>query len=76
VWRGTHERGDKCIEIFVENIEGKIPLGRTKHREEDNIKMAFIEMEWKAVDWIHGTHDMDQWRALVNMMTNLLCSVK
>jgi hypothetical protein len=33
----------------VETPGRKISLGRPKHRLEDNIKIDFIEMGWKAV---------------------------
>jgi hypothetical protein len=32
--------------------EGKRPLGRRRHRLEDNIKMDLGEREWGAMDWI------------------------
>jgi hypothetical protein len=31
----------------------KRPLGRTKHRWEDNIRVTLRERGWKVVDWIH-----------------------
>jgi hypothetical protein len=50
--------------ILVGNPEGKRPLGRPRHRWVDNIKM---DLRWDGIDWI----DLDQWRALVNAVTNL-----
>jgi hypothetical protein len=48
--------------------EGKRPLGRTRRRWVDNIKMDLREIGWDVVDWI----DMAQeWRALVNTVLNL-----
>jgi hypothetical protein len=38
----------------------------------DNIKMDLREIGWDGVDWIDVAQDMDQWRALVNTVTNLL----
>jgi hypothetical protein len=35
------------------NSEGKIPLGRPRHRWWDNIKMDLREMVWVGMDWIH-----------------------
>jgi hypothetical protein len=55
--------------------EGKGPLRRPRrhrHRREGNIKMDLREMEWGNVDWIDLAWDTDQWRALVNMVMNLL----
>jgi hypothetical protein len=45
----------------------KEPLGRHWRRWEDNIRMDLKEI----VDWIHLAQYRDQWRALVNMVTNL-----
>jgi hypothetical protein len=33
--------------------------------------MVLSEVEWGIMDWIHLAQDMDQWRALVNMVMNL-----
>jgi hypothetical protein len=38
---------------------------------EDNIKMDIQEVEWKDVDWVKLAQDRDNWRDVVNMMTNL-----
>jgi hypothetical protein len=76
LWRDMNGRGDKCTRIYVETPGWKISLGKLKHTWEDNIKVGFIEMGWKAVDYIRGTYDMDQRRALVNTAMNLLGSVK
>jgi hypothetical protein len=51
--------------------EGKRPLGRTRHRWVDNIKMDLGETGWDGMDWIDLAQDRDQWRALVNMVRNL-----
>jgi hypothetical protein len=37
----------------------------------DNIKMDLREMGRGGVDWIDRAQDRDQWRALVNTVTNL-----
>jgi hypothetical protein len=34
------------------------------------------EIGWEGVDWIHLAQDRDQWQALVNMVINLLGSIK
>jgi hypothetical protein len=51
--------------------DGKRPLGRPRRRWEDNFKMGLRETGWGGMDWIDLTQDMDQWRALVNMIMNL-----
>jgi hypothetical protein len=37
----------------------------------DSIKMDLRETGWDVVNWIDMAQDMDQWRALVNMVLNL-----
>jgi hypothetical protein len=51
--------------------EGKIPLGRPKHRWEDNIKMNLRKIRSGGTAWINLAPDKDQWRALVNTVMNL-----
>ena len=51
--------------------EGKRPLGRTRPRWEDNIKMDIQEMGSWGMDWIELTQDRDSWRSLVNAVMNL-----
>jgi uncharacterized protein YebE (UPF0316 family) len=36
----------------------------------DDINTDLREIGWGVVDWIDLTQDRDQWRALVNMITN------
>ena len=51
--------------------EGKRPLGRPRHRWEDNIKMGLREVGFGSMDWIELVHGRDMWRALLNAVTNL-----
>jgi hypothetical protein len=39
--------------ILVGKPEGRRPLGRSRHRWEDNIKMDLREIGFGDVDWIH-----------------------
>jgi hypothetical protein len=57
--------------ILVGRHEGMRPLGRPRHRWEDNIKMDLREIGFADVDWIHWAQDRDRWRALANMVMNL-----
>jgi hypothetical protein len=42
--------------ILVAKSECERPLGEPRRRWEDNIRMDFREIGWKAVDWMHLTH--------------------
>jgi uncharacterized protein with PIN domain len=59
--------------IYVGKPEGKSPLGRTRRKWVDGIRMAFTcrEIGWDGVHWIDLAQDRDQWRALVNTVMNL-----
>ena len=52
--------------VLVGKPERKRPLGKTRRRWEDNIKMDLQEMECGGMDWIDLARDRDRWRALVN----------
>jgi len=60
--------------VMVGKPEGKRPLGRTRHRWEDNIKIDLQEVECGDVDWIELAQDRDSWRELVNSVMNLRVS--
>jgi hypothetical protein len=51
--------------------EGMRPLGRPRHRWDDNIKMDLQEVECRGMDWIVLAEDWDRWRALVNAVIKL-----
>jgi hypothetical protein len=50
--------------------EGKRPLGRSRRRWADNIKMDLAELGWGGVDWIGLARDRDRWRVLVNAVVS------
>ena len=60
-------RGDAYTGFWWGNPEGKGPLGSTRLRWEDNIKMDLLEVECLGMDWIDLAQDRDRWRALVNL---------
>jgi hypothetical protein len=62
--RGVHR-------VLVGKHEGKRPMGRTRRRWEDNIKMDFQEVGGVRGDWMELAQDRDGWRALVSMVKNL-----
>ena len=51
--------------VLVGKTEGKRPLGRTRRRWEDNIKLYLQEVGCGGLDWIELAQDRDRWRALV-----------
>jgi len=57
--------------VLVGKLEGKTPLGRTRCRWEDNIKMDHLEVGCGLMDWIELAQDTNRWRALVNEVMNL-----
>jgi len=64
------ERRGVC-RVLMGKPDGKRPLGRPRHRWEDNINMDFQEVGCWSVDWIGLAQDRDSWRALVNAVINL-----
>jgi hypothetical protein len=56
---------------LVEKPDGKRTLSRSRHKWEDNIRKNLREMGWQDVGWIQLAQDRDQWRVLVNTVTNL-----
>jgi hypothetical protein len=57
--------------VLMGKPEERRPLGRSRRRWEDNIKMDLREVGWGGADWIDLAQDRDRWRALVNAVTNL-----
>jgi len=58
--------------VLVGKLEGKRPLGIPRRRWEDNIKMNLQEVGRGGMDWIELTEDRERWRAVVNVVMNLL----
>jgi len=61
--RGLHR-------VLVGKSEGKRPLGKPRHRWEDNIKMAFQEVGGGFGEWMELAQDRDRWCALVSTVIN------
>jgi len=52
--------------VLVGNPEAKRPLGKSRRRWEDNIKMDLQDVGCDGMDWIELAQDRDRWRSLVN----------
>jgi len=61
--RGVHR-------MLVGKPERKRPLGRPRHRWENNIKMDLQEVGGGRGDWMELAQDADRWRALVGTVRN------
>ena len=57
--------------VLAVKHEGKRPLGRPRHKWEDNIKMDLQEVGCEGMDWIRLTQDKERWRHVVNEVMNL-----
>ena len=57
--------GRGMYRFLVWKPEGKRPLGRPRHRWEDNIKMDLQEVGCVGMDWIELALNRDRWLALV-----------
>jgi hypothetical protein len=63
--------GRGVYRVFVGRSEGTRPLGRPKHRWEDNIKVDLRETGMDGAHWIQLAQDRVQWRGCVNTVMNL-----
>jgi hypothetical protein len=63
--------GRGVYRVLVGRPEGKRPLGRPRHRWEDNIKMDLREIGINGANWIQLAQDRIQWQAFVNTVMNL-----
>jgi hypothetical protein len=67
----SHGEGRGVYRVLVGKPEGKRPLGRSRHRWEDNNKMDLQEVGCGDMNWIELAQDRDRWRALVIVVMNL-----
>ena len=57
--------------VLVGKPEGKRPMGRTRRRWVDKIRMDLEKVGCEYVDWIGLAQDRDRWRTLVSAVMNL-----
>ena len=58
------------FQVLVGKPEGKRPLGRLRHRWEDNIKMGLKEVGCGGTYWIYLSQDRDRWHAHAKAVMN------
>jgi hypothetical protein len=68
------QEGRGVYRVLVGRPEGKRPLGRPRHRWEDNIKMDLRENGIDGANWIQLAQDRVQWQVFVNMVMHLWVS--
>jgi len=69
VARMGEDRG--VYRFLVGKPEGKRPLGRSRRRWVNNIRMELQEVGCGYKDWIGRAQDRDRWRTLVSASMNL-----
>ena len=57
--------------VLVGKPEGRKPLGRSRHRWVDTIRLDLQEVECGYINWIGLAQDRDRWRTLVGAVMNL-----
>ena len=63
--------GERRVQSFGEEPEGKRPLGRPRRRWEDNIKVDLREVGCGIMEWIELAQDRESRRALESTVMNL-----
>jgi hypothetical protein len=60
--------GRGVYRVLLWRPEGKRPLGRPRHRWEDNIRMNLKEIGINGANWIRLAQDRVQWWGFVNIV--------
>jgi hypothetical protein len=50
--------------VLVGKPEGKVPLRRPRHRQDDDINIDLKVVVWNNVNWINLDSARDQWQLL------------
>jgi hypothetical protein len=64
-------KGRGVYKVLVGKPEGKRPLGRPRHRWEDDFRIDLQEIGYGGMEWIELAQNRDRWRAIVNAVMNL-----
>ena len=67
--RVDEDRG--VYRVLVGKPEGKRPLGRTRRRWVDSIRIDLQEVGCGYLDWTGLAQNRDRWRTLVSAVMNL-----
>jgi hypothetical protein len=59
----TYGNGRGVYRVLMGKTVGKRPLGRPKHRWDNNIKMDLQKVGCEGMDWIDLSQVRDRWRA-------------
>jgi hypothetical protein len=65
------EEKSKVYKVLVGKPEGKRPLGRSRRRWEDGVRMDLGEIGLGVVDWIRLAQVRNRWRAVVSVVMNI-----
>lgn len=57
--------------ILVRNPQGKKPLGKPRHRRENNVKFNLTEGGCEDVNWVKLAQGKVQWQAAVKTVVKL-----
>ena len=64
------EEGRSAFRISTGKPTGKRPLGRLRHRWDDNIRVDLKEIGINTKNWVDLNQVRGYWRALVNVSLN------
>ena len=65
------KKGRNAFKIVTGKSTGKRPLGKSRCRWEDNIRIDLEEIGINTGNWVDSPQDKDYWRALINATLNL-----
>ena len=57
--------------VMVGKPDGRRPLGRSRQKWGDNIRMDLQELGYGVMNWIELAQDRDRWRGFVSVVMNL-----
>ena len=65
------EKGRSAFKILTSKPTEKRPIGRSRRRWEDNIRIDFKEIAINTRNWVDSAQDGDYWEALLNTALKL-----